>query len=715
MSNDLVVQLGAKLDQFQSDMSSAGDMADSAVSRIESSFASLNPSAGGFAALFTGATVGFTGILAYVVSLNKQLADMQQTAEQVGLTLKDFQGVQFGGQVAGLSTDQVNDGLQKSAALLNDASRNSNTLSKELDANGISIKNANGQLITQNQLLQIAAGLVSNAANPQDAITIAKMLGFTQEWVPLLQQGATAMGTLSDQASAAGAVIDDETIKKATDFTAAWQKSSVEWATYMKAAIADLLPGMDDLITKSANFLKNVQNHGGGIQGIASSLGPGLTIGAGDNKKVVTFDTSNLDKATEEFKSAAPFSLQFWADAGALLAAPFKLTPLGGVGSGADALNSSAYPQSGPKSIEEVGANLADPTQKNALDAAADGGSRTKIPAKDTSDAADAYDRAANSIEKLTAKTQAETDAQGLGASALAEYEAQAKLKTAADQAGITVTQKVLDQMQDLAQDAGEAADALAKAKVASSISFGSQTALLTPQDLAIATQLKAIYGNDIPSAMASSEAASLKFNATIKDLGSLGQQVNSQFFVDFETQIRNGATAMQALQTAGVNALGAIADKLTKMAADNLWSSAFGGSSGGSILSLFGLGSTPSINANGSISGAAGPTSVGGAPLVGQYAGGTDNAPGGLSLVGEHGPELLNIPKGGQVIPNDVLKGGNGGTVMVSTGSPITIQGSADQATLVLMQQMLAKRDAELPARVTSAVTMAQKQRKLR
>lgn len=32
MSNDLVVQLGAKLDQFQSDMNQAGDMADSAVS-----------------------------------------------------------------------------------------------------------------------------------------------------------------------------------------------------------------------------------------------------------------------------------------------------------------------------------------------------------------------------------------------------------------------------------------------------------------------------------------------------------------------------------------------------------------------------------------------------------------------------------------------------------------------------------------------------------
>lgn len=42
MSNDLVVQLGEKLDQFQSAMSQAGDIADSAVSWIESAFANLN-------------------------------------------------------------------------------------------------------------------------------------------------------------------------------------------------------------------------------------------------------------------------------------------------------------------------------------------------------------------------------------------------------------------------------------------------------------------------------------------------------------------------------------------------------------------------------------------------------------------------------------------------------------------------------------------------
>ena len=37
-------------------------------------------------------------------------------------------------------------------------------------------------------------------------------------------------------------------------------------------------------------------------------------------------------------------------------------------------------------------------------------------------------------------------------------------------------------------------------------------------------------------------------------------------------------------------------------------------------------------------------------------FAGGTDFAPGGLSVVGERGPELVNLPRGAQVIPNHVL-----------------------------------------------------------
>lgn len=62
-------------------------------------------------------------------------------------------------------------------------------------------------------------------------------------------------------------------------------------------------------------------------------------------------------------------------------------------------------------------------------------------------------------------------------------------------------------------------------------------------------------------------------------------------------------------------------------------------------------------------------------------YATGTDNAPGGVALVGEQGPELVNLPKGSQVIPNglteQILAGFNA-MPKLATGGQITKSGTA-------------------------------------
>ena len=128
-------------------------------------------------------------------------------------------------------------------------------MSKAFEANGLSIRNSNGQLITENQLLQNAADLVRRAQTPQDQIAIAQMLGFTKEWVPLLEQGARAIAGLGEEARQAGAVIDDETVKRAADFDAEWRKSSVAFEANMKAALSGLLPIIDDLIDQASKFI----------------------------------------------------------------------------------------------------------------------------------------------------------------------------------------------------------------------------------------------------------------------------------------------------------------------------------------------------------------------------------------------------------------------------------------------------------------------------
>jgi hypothetical protein len=83
------------------------------------------------------------------------------------------------------------------------------------------------------------------------------------------------------------------------------------------------------------------------------------------------------------------------------------------------------------------------------------------------------------------------------------------------------------------------------------------------------------------------------------------------------------------------------------------------GGSGGGGLLDMVG-GLFKSDNFSGQAPGAVGPfqetnflDDIGAFFNIGQNASGTDNWRGGLTWVGERGPELLNLPRGSQVMPN--------------------------------------------------------------
>lgn len=57
-------------------------------------------------------------------------------------------------------------------------------------------------------------------------------------------------------------------------------------------------------------------------------------------------------------------------------------------------------------------------------------------------------------------------------------------------------------------------------------------------------------------------------------------------------------------------------------------------------------------------------------------FANGTDNAPGGIAMVGERGPELVNLPRGSQVTPNNAIGG-----IVINIG---TLVGSGGMNELV-------------------------------
>jgi hypothetical protein len=509
-----------------------------------------------------GLIAGLTAALDLVGKMNSSLADIATVANQVGLSLKDLQGVQFSGALQGLSTDQINAGLQQASTLLNDASRNSNSLSKELTANGLSVKDANGQLITQNQLLVIAGNLVANAKNPGDQNAIADMLGYGKELVPVLEQGGTAMAGIGDAAQAAGAVINDETIQRATQFDTEWRQSSVQFSTYMKSAMADLLPYIDDLIAGASKFMASFKMSD--VQSASDQSFKDFSTQTGiPDSGVIKIDADGLSTATKEFQNAPIFSTDTWINFGKAIAAGFNfMSPETAAntipGYAASQITEPTYPTEDQmnKAFSASSASGSAAAMDKAQDAAQDLADKFSEVAAKGSDANDMLDKAENTLKKHTDQTAADADAVGLGAGALAGMRGEATLLSAALANGTTVTPALTAKFKDLADQAADAADDLAKVQVASVISRGSQTAFLSPEDVTIANQLKTVFGDDIPAAMASSQAAALRMNATFATINTTIRTGATTFATDFVESLAKGATLMASLET-GAAALG--------------------------------------------------------------------------------------------------------------------------------------------------------------
>ncbi|MBR0792693.1 hypothetical protein JQ631_26770 [Bradyrhizobium manausense] len=672
-----------------------------AISRVESS---SDVSLSALAGFGVGAIATLGGFVDYIAKANKELADMQTTAREAGLSVRDFQSVAFGGQVAGLSADQINSGLTKSAQLLNDAQRNANSLSKEFDANGLSIRNASGQLITETQLLTTAGDLVRRAQTPQDQIAIAQMLGYTKEWIPFLESAAHGFDGIRNAAEDAGVVVSEETIQRAAEFDERWRKSSVEWSMYMKAAFDEVLPFLDNLIEKAARFVKSIDP--AQIQKASDESFKQFESATGvpADDGVLTINADKLHDAITEWHDQPVFELGTWTNFGKALWDGFSFQNGDQAaatipGYAASRIVEPSYPTAAQMDAAFDKANPADPGSREHPLAGLTASdyeslSPSRVAGRDRPD--DSLDRATEQLLKYAKTQQAAAESVGTTSDNIERLKAMAQLEAAAEREGISTTDKRREGFERLAQGAGDAALALEKAKVANSISFASQTAVLSPQDLQIATSLKNIYP-DVTTALNSAEAAQMRMNSAVREFSNEARTDITGFAQDLSHAMAAGNSFWSSFQTAGVNALNKIDDKLMSMAVDSLWSKAFGGSS----FNLFG-GSSPTMS-----SGLGAGTGGLSFPM---FADGTDSAPGGWSIVGERGPELMNVPKGAQILPNGVSPGGS---VMAPVTVTIDARG-ADEAGLARVNQQIADLKSSLPGTIVKTVTQAKKMRAL-
>jgi hypothetical protein len=354
----------------------------------------------------------------------------------------------------------------------------------------------------------------------------------------------------------------------------------------------------------------------------------------------------------------------------------------------------------------------------------------TSDPNKPDPASTSAYDTATAVVQKYIETTKAASLAVSDAAGEQEKFKVIAQLTAAGIKDGLTPeAAKLKAGMSDLAVQAGAAADALAKAKEVSAIDFGRKTSFLSADDVAIATQLKGIYGNDIPAALNSTYAAGIRVNTAFKTLSTAIETNLTQGLTDIVSGAKSAGQAFSDMGKAIVTAIEQMIVKI--LIVQPLMQALQNSIGGGGILSFL----TGGIGGSGAAAQAASASTLtnntGGAFFgPGFHSGGIvgsgeasfnryihpsyfDDAPrfhsGGIA-----GDEVPIIAKKGEGVftQGQMAAMGGGGAVNVSFAPVYNVKGNSEDIN-ALRQQMV-QDQANFAARVVATVKKAKTNRVL-
>jgi hypothetical protein len=543
MSNQTVTELVIDADTSGADRYSQA--MDKAADASERGISSAQSAALAIAGVGIAAVAAIAGLRSFYDNVGKQsqaLVDLEDRAQLAGLSVKQFQETLFVAMSPGVKEKDFYSGLDKISDDLTQASQKATEFGKLFEDNGLSIKDQNGQLISTKQALSDIANLMQNAS-PQVQQGIARIVGLSKDWIPFLRQGADAIEDQKKKAQDLGVIIDDDTIAKAREFNAQWKEAVAICDLQFKASLASILP----LLTQMAGLASQIL---AGIGAASGAVGRWTTPDEDKTKAQLNDQINDAYRLRELVQQIGDISQQSFSG--------FKARNLAGL----LGLPENASLTDVDKLLDKLAALYDKQPDRIRVTPTA---STTQLP--DLSQK-DALDRAIDSSRRHTDQLYAEADAVGLGSAALARYRTEAQLVSVAENAGVPITEALRAKIKGLADDAADAAGDLAKVKVASQIDFDRKTAFLSPQDLAIAQQLRDIYGNDVPAALASSEAAAIRVNDAIKE----GRDAGIDFAKTFVQGLLQGKSAMDAL----VGAADQLASKMADKALTDIFSGNF-------------------------------------------------------------------------------------------------------------------------------------------
>lgn len=240
----LVVSLTAETAQFTAALSKASYTAEKNFKQI-SSFAKT---AAGALTAFYGAQ-GITTFIKAQIDAQDALNDM---AERTGIAVDQLSKLKYAAQLSDVDVGTLQQGVIKLSKAMVDTSNGTGTARNAFAALGISVKNADGSLKTNleviNELSDSFSKYADGASKSALAIEIFGKSG--AELIPLLNQGSEGLKAMGDELALLGGVVTVEAAKNAGLFNDNLDRLAITGASFGRSIANEVMPYLNQLATE---------------------------------------------------------------------------------------------------------------------------------------------------------------------------------------------------------------------------------------------------------------------------------------------------------------------------------------------------------------------------------------------------------------------------------------------------------------------------------
>lgn len=575
-----------------------------------------------------GAFVGMFGALAIgelarVAQEGLEYASsLGEVATQLGVTTKELQEFRYAASQAGVETGEMDQALSQLTRRLGDAAQGAKAPLAAFERLGVNIRDANGHVLDAGDAIPlIAEGLQKIESPAERAAILVDLFGKSgQKLAPLLEGGAAGVNNLRDAAHELGIVLSQEQIQKADD--TADKLSAMKQVLEAKIAgavadnadsileLADALTKLVDAAGKAAkawryfsnlDFSWNAPSISKQFEAMqVRDLGPGveLTPGAAaaikarKDGRFLAPSGGSLLRVPNRRPAQAPLQTPWGPTVQPGLSRAVGASPFGGFDW------SRFTPGAGGDFMRfaQAANDVVKPLQmsEGLMERMANGHGPRLV---------EVMKRLPAEMEALRADTQSILDRLFPEEAEVRRYEQELKTLTAAMKAGQLSTEDYAEAIVALRREFNGFADLIAN-----------------NQDIVVQG-----VGMTLDDALAQADASWERFtDGLTKQAGTTRVQVVKSF-EDLAQDVLGSLN-----QLSGAIRGGGFLDILSAVISVGLQL----GSAG-----VFGKKIASNINSP-----------------VPKYASGTDFHPGGLALVGERGPELVSMPRGSSVTPNNQL-----------------------------------------------------------